>query len=103
VLLVAPEAGSRSERWLGRLWPHRLPDHRFHWSRRALESLYAAHGFRKVAAFTPTKTVSGAMVINHLTRTFPVLRPLAGAGRWLSRVRLDFNLGEMGLVLEREA
>jgi SAM-dependent methyltransferase len=103
VLLVAPEAGSRSERWLGRLWPHRLPDHRFHWSRRALESLYAAHGFRSVAGFTPTKTVSGAMLINHLARAFPALRPLSGAARWLSRVRFDFNMGEMGLVLEREA
>jgi hypothetical protein len=103
VLLVAPEAGSRSERWLGPLWPHRLPDHRFHWSRSALLSLYAAHGFRRLLAFTPTKTVSGAMVLNHLARTLPVLRPLAGAGRWLRRVRFDFNLGEMGLVLEREA
>ena len=101
VLVVAPEAGSPSERWLGRLWPHRLPDHRFHFSRGGLEALFRAHGFGKVAEFRPTKTVSGAMVVNHLTRTLPLLRPLGGTARWLRRLRLDFNLGEMGLVLER--
>lgn len=103
VLLVAPEAGSPSERRLGAWWPHRLPDHRFHWSRPGLEELYRAHGFRKVAEFDPSKTVSGAMVIDHLVRTLPRLRPLGGAARWLRGLRLDFNLGEMGLVLEREA
>ena len=101
VLLVAPEAGSPSERLLGALWPHRLPDHSFHWSRRGLEELYRAHGFRTVAEFRPTKSVSGAMVVNHLSRTLPLLHPLAGTARWLRWLRLDFNLGEMGLVLER--
>ena len=102
VLLVAPEAGSRSERWLGALWPHRLPDHRFHWSRDGLEELYRAHGFRKLAEFDPTKTVSGAMLMKHLTMTLPLLRPLSGASRLLRGLRLDFNIGEMGLVLGRE-
>jgi Methyltransferase domain len=103
VFVVAPEAGSRSERWLGAFWPHRLPDHRFHWSRNGIEELFRAHGFRTVAEFRPTKTVSGAMLLNHLSMTFPLVRPLAGAARWLRRLRLDFNVGEMGLVLEREA
>lgn len=103
VLVVAPEAGSPSERSLGPLWPHRLPDHRFHWSRKGLEALYRAHGFRTVAQFRPTKTVSGAMLLNHLSMTFPLVRPLAGAARWLRGLRLDFNVGEMGLVLERGA
>ena len=103
VLVVAPEAGSPSERWLGPLWPHRLPDHRFHWSRDGLAGLYRAHGFRTLAEFQPTKTVSGAMLVNHLTMTLPLLRPLAGAARSLRRLRLNFNVGEMGLVLEREA
>ena len=103
VLLVAPEAGSTSERWLGALWPHRLPDHRFHWSRDGLEELYRAHGFRKLAEFDPSKTVSGAMLLKHLTMTLPVLRPLSGASRLLRGLRLDFNVGEMGLVLGREA
>ena len=102
VLLVAPEAGSPSERRLGRLWPHRLPDHRFHWSRAGLTALYRAHGFRQLAEFAPTKSASGAMVVGHLTRMLPLLRPLGGASRWLRGLRLDFNLGEMGLVLERE-
>ena len=103
VLLVAPEAGSLSERWLGPLWPHRLPDHRFHFSRAGLEGLFAAHGFRRLAEFPPTKTVSGAMVVNHVCRTLPRLRPLAGTARWLRGLRLHFNVGEMGLLLGREA
>jgi SAM-dependent methyltransferase len=103
VLLVAPEAGSPSERWLGRLWPHRLPDHRFHFSRAGLEGLFAAHGFRKLAEFDPAKAVSGAMVVNHLARTLPWLRPLAALAPRLRSLRLDFNLGEMGLLLGREA
>jgi len=103
VLLVAPEAGSTSERWLGALWPHRLPDHRFHYSRGGLEGLFAAHGFRKLAEFDPAKTVSGAMLVNHLSMTLPLLRPLSGAAHWLRRLRLRFNVGEMGLVLGREA
>jgi hypothetical protein len=103
VLLVAPEAGSTSERWLGPLWPHRLPDHHFHYTRGGLEGLFAAHGFRRLAEFDPAKTVSGAMLVNHLTRTLPLLRPLSGAAHWLRGLRLHFNVGEMGLLLGREA
>jgi hypothetical protein len=103
VLLVAPEAGSRSERWLGRLWPHRLPDHRFHWSRRGLAERFAAHGFRRVADFRPAKSVSPAMVAAHLAHRMPGLRPLADAARRLRRVRFQVDLGEMGLLFERTA
>jgi len=103
VLVVAPEAGSPSERWLGALWPHRLPDHRFHWSRGGIKGLYRAHGFRCAAEFSPVKSVSGAMLVAHLAHRFPVLRPLSGATRWLRGLRVDFNVGEMGLLLEREA
>jgi hypothetical protein len=103
VLLVAPEAGSWSERWLGRLWPHRLPDHRFHYSLRGIEALFGAHGFRRVGAFRPTKSVSGAMLIAHLAHRFPALRSASRAGRWLGRLHVEFNLGEMGLVFERRA
>jgi len=103
VLLVAPEAGSPSERLLGPLWPHRLPDHRFHWSRRGLEERFAAHGFRLAGRFRPTKSVSLAMVTAHLAHRFPVLRPAAAVARGLPAARLDFNLGEMGLVFERGA
>jgi SAM-dependent methyltransferase len=101
VLLVAPEAGSPSERWLGALWPHRLPDHRFHWSRAGLLERFSAHGFREEARFRPTKSVSAPMVAAHLAHRFPALAPLARAARALRGVRVDFNLGEMGLVLRR--
>lgn len=101
VLLVAPEAGSPSERWLGALWPHRLPDHRFHWSRAGLLERFAAHGFREEARFRPTKSVSAPMVAAHLAHRFPSLAPLARAARALRGLRVDFNVGEMGLVLRR--
>jgi hypothetical protein len=101
VLLVAPEAGSPSERWLGALWPHRLPDHRFHWSRAGLLERFAAHGFREEARFRPTKSVSAPMVAAHLAHRFPALATLARAARALGGLRLRFNVGEMGLVLRR--
>jgi hypothetical protein len=99
VLLVAPEAGSLSERWLGSLWPHRLPDHRFHWSRQGLEERFAAHGFRSVGDFRPTKSVSAAMVAGHLAHRFPALRPMARAARSLRGARIDFNLGDLNMLL----
>jgi len=101
VLLVAPEAGSPSERLLGPLWPHRLPDHPFHWSRDGIKGLAGAHGLLCTAEFTPTKSVSGPMLVAHLAHRFPRLRPLSGAGRWLRGLRVNFNLGEMGLVFQR--
>jgi SAM-dependent methyltransferase len=103
VLLVAPEAGSPSERWLGALWPHRLPDHRFHWSRAGLLERFAVHGFHEEARFRPTKSVSAAMLAAHLAHRFPGLAPLARAARALRGLRVEFNLGEMGLVLRRAA
>ena len=36
ILLVAPRADSLSRRMMGRWWPHKLPDHQFHWSRAGL-------------------------------------------------------------------
>jgi hypothetical protein len=101
VLLVAPEAGSPSERWLGALWPHRLPDHRFHWSRAGLLERFAAHGFREEARFRPTKSVSAPMLAAHLAHRFPALARLARAAGALRGLRVDFNVGEMGLVLRR--
>ena len=100
-LVVAPEAASASERALGRLWPHKLPDHAFHWSRAGLTEIFARHGFELTSEFHPGKYVSGAMVASHLGHKFPALAPLASSMKALGGVRLYFNLGQMGLTFRR--
>jgi hypothetical protein len=99
-LLVAPDAESLSRRLMGPLWLHEVPDHRVHYSRSGVASIFARAGFRVVRAFRPVKLVSLAMAWSHL-------RVLAGAPAAaregsLSGARVWFNLGEMGLLLERD-
>jgi SAM-dependent methyltransferase len=104
-LVVAPDAGSPSARWLGSAWPHRLPDHTFHWSRRGIVELWARHGFELRRSFAPRKLVSPAMLAAHALLMLGVGD--AGAKRalrWLAplqRVALPFNVGEFGLVFGR--
>lgn len=103
VLLVAPEAGSPSERALGRLWPHKLPDHPFHWSRAGLTGFFARFGFAVEAAFEPVKVLSTRTLVAHAVH----MLGLAGAWRprWTTSLpdwSLRFNFGEMGLVFRRE-
>ena len=100
-LVVAPEAGSTSERALGRLWPHKLPDHEFHWSRAGLVEIFERHGFARASEFHPGKYVSGAMLANHLRHKFPALALPGPTVKALARVRLYFNVGQMGLTFER--
>jgi methyltransferase family protein len=100
ILIVAPRAGSTSERLLGRLWPHKLPDHHFHWSKAGILGWFAGRGFDVDKEFRPDKVVSGGMVLAHLAHKLG----LAGRGRVASLVpalSFSFNLGEMGLLLRR--
>lgn len=96
VLLVAPLAGSLSERLAGRWWPHRVPDHHFHWSKVGLATLWGVHGFTVDRQFFPWKDVSAEMLIRHFgvlcRRNLPVP---AVAARW----SVPFNFGEIGVVL----
>lgn len=100
VLLVAPLAGSLSERLAGRWWPHRVPDHHFHWPAAGLQAFWRHHGFVAERRFFPWKEVSAEMLIRHLGvltgRSLPV--PAAAA-----RLCFPFNLGEIGLLLRRRA
>ena len=96
ILLVAPRADSMSQRLLGRYWPHKLPDHCFHWSRRGLIEFMARRGFALRTEFSPLKLVSPAMIVAHCAHK---------AGRAHGRLRLrsgrlavPFNFGEMGIV-----
>jgi hypothetical protein len=99
-LLVAPDAESLSRKLMGPFWLHEVPDHRVHYSRAGVASIFARAGFRVVRAFRPVKLVSPAMAWSHL-------RVLAGAPAAapngnLTGARVWFNLGEMGLLLERD-
>jgi hypothetical protein len=102
-LVVAPEAGSFSERMLGRVWPHKVPDHAFHWSQRGLREAFSSRGFDVECQFHPGKYVSGAMVAAHIAHKFPALELPPTAVKRLERLRLFFNFGEMGLAFQRAA
>ncbi len=102
VLLVAPEAGSPSQRWLGRFWPHQLRDHPFHWSRAGLVEFFERRGLAVEATFAPTKSVSLRTLVFH------GVHKLRLESRWraswtaaLPSWSLRFNIGEMGLLFRR--
>lgn len=99
ILVVAPQAGSLSERVLGKLWPHRIPDHFFHWSKRGIVEFMSKHGFRVAKEFFPAKYVSLSMLVRHVLikfgrrGVFVLPRPI--------NFNFKFNLGEMGIVFEK--
>jgi SAM-dependent methyltransferase len=99
VLLVAPNANSISRSLMGPFWLHAVPDHFVHYSRGGVTSIFARGGFRVVQTFRPTKLVSLKMVWRHLRVLAGT--PVASNKGW-DGVRLWFNFGEMGLLLERE-
>jgi hypothetical protein len=102
VMIVAPRADSMSRRLLGRFWPHKLPDHDFHWSRRGLVEFMARRGFEPRAEFFPLKFASPQMFVAHALHKLGVS---GAAQRWLggASVAVPFNVGEMGLVFRRRA
>lgn len=101
ILMVLPRGDSMSQRLMGRLWPHKLPDHEFHWSRAGLTEFLARRGFALINSFFPIKFASPQMVLAHL------VHKAGGSDRareWLAGTRLAFplNFGEMGLLLRRD-
>jgi hypothetical protein len=100
ILLVLPDADSWSRRLMGPLWLHDVPDHQVHYTRGGVAAIFGRAGFRIAREFRPVKLVSLAMAWSHL-------RLLAGAPAPARESRRDglrvwFNLGEMGLWLERD-
>lgn len=100
ILLVAPRADSFSQRVLGRLWPHKLPDHQFQWSRSGVVQFMERRGFALRSEFFPLKFASPQMIVAHFLHK-------AGAPpsvkKWLGGAALavPINFGEMGLVFRR--
>lgn len=103
ILIVAPEAGSLSEKVSGRLWPHKMPDHCFHWSKAGLVGFMASKHFIMAATFKPTKHVSLITITSHLLQK---LKVPTGIAKWLNHprlasIRFSFNIGEMGMVFRK--
>jgi hypothetical protein len=101
ILIVLPRADSVSRRLLGRYWPHKLPDHEFHWSRAGLVEFFSRRGFGVRREFFPLKFASPQMILAHGLHKLGI----AGARDWFSglRLRVPLNFGELGLVLDRRA
>jgi Methyltransferase domain len=100
ILLVAPRGDSLSRRLMGRFWPHKLPDHQFHWSRAGLAEFFGRRGFVVRCSFFPLKFASPQMVLAHFLHKLGIgeslRRRLAGAS-----FALPINFGEHGLVFQR--
>jgi methyltransferase family protein len=103
LLIVAPEAGSLSDRLLGRLWPHKIHDHLFLWSRRGLVHFLSARNFELSASFNPSKYIAPITIASHLLQKL-------SAPKWVSErinvpilanFRFRFNIGEMGMLFRR--
>ncbi|HAM52733.1 MAG TPA: hypothetical protein DCP92_19315 [Nitrospiraceae bacterium] len=103
LLIVLPEAGSISERLLGRFWPHKLNDHRFHWSRKGLIGFLSVRKFNVSTFFRPVKYISLATIVAHIMQKMVTPK---GLSEWIERahsfdLRFHFNIGEMGILLRK--
>lgn len=101
ILLVAPKGDSISERVLGKLWPHKIADHRFHWSSEGIIEFFSKRGFIVERSFYPHKYVSMQSVLAHtLLKSFP--RGFRNLRRsHLPHIVFRFNIGEMGFLFGR--
>jgi hypothetical protein len=103
LLIVAPEAGSLSDRLLGRLWPHKMHDHRFHWSREGLVHFLSVKNFALSASFDPTKFISLITITAHLLQKLRTPRWVAERinAPILANICFRFNFGEMGMLFRK--
>jgi hypothetical protein len=104
MIIVAPCAGSWSDRVLGRFWLHRVPEHRFHWSIQGMTRFFAARNFVVTTSFYPWKYISMDLVLRHISifgniKIYSFLDYISGSP--LSKVTFKFNIGEFGLVFKR--
>jgi hypothetical protein len=100
ILMVLPRGDSLSQRTMGRMWLHKLPDHEFHWSRRGLIEFMGRRGFALAREFSPLKFVSPQMALAHALHK---IGAPSGTGRAFAPGgwAVPFNFGEMGLVFAR--
>ena len=104
VIIVCPLAGSWSERLMGRWWPHRVPDHPFHWSSSGISRFFRERGLVVVRRFYPWKLISLDTIVRHLMVLDAIPTRTSIAGRMSAATQglsFPFNFGEMGLLLRR--
>ena len=101
ILLVAPDATTLSARVLGRWWPHRVADHRFHWSRDGLVAFFSKRGFILERSFRPQKHVTLGSILAHAQLKLFRGRLQSPPGTGLHNIVLRLNFGEMGLFFGR--
>lgn len=99
IFLVAPCANSVSQILMGDLWPHRLPDHQFHWSQKGLKQFLSKRQFFPVVEFFPLKFISFRTVLDHIAHK---LGRSPSQSRIAERLVFPFNFGEMGFLFERK-
>jgi len=99
ILLVAPDAGAPSARLLWPLWPHRVPDHQFHWSKAGVIDFLGRWDFQMIQNFHPRKHFSARTALSQIRRVcnWPWVRHLE---RICPDIIFTFNIGEMGILLE---
>jgi hypothetical protein len=102
ILLVMPDGGSMSERIFGKLWPHRISDHRFHWSRQGVIEFFAKRDFKMERSFTPQKYVSAETVIAHALLKLSPHQFRSPRKVCFPGIVFTFNIGEMGLLFARD-
>ena len=104
MMIVCPLAGCLSERLMGRWWLHRVPDHPFHWSFSGMSRFFGDRGVVAVRRFYPWKLISIDTIVRHLM-VLDALSARTGIATRVSgvtnSVSFPFNLGEMGLLLQR--
>jgi hypothetical protein len=101
VLLVAPEANSISERILKDRWPHKLPDHKFHWSREGIIEFFQKRNYYVEASFFPLKFLLPKMIFAHAATAFRCSFLKTLGDKFAPKITIPFNIGEMGLLFRR--
>jgi hypothetical protein len=99
VILVAPDAESISRKLMGPIWLFESPDHLIHYSKRGVAAIFGRAGFRLTRSFSPVKLISLGMAWNYLRLL--ARAPASAGGKRLNRIRIWFNIGEMGVLMER--
>lgn len=102
-LVVSPDGTSWSRRLMRRYWPHKLPEHLFHWSPAGLMALWGRFGFEKKRRFPTTKRLSTDQLANHLLLTSSLQWAGSLVKTIVPRLECSFNIGEMGLLFQRLA
>ncbi len=100
IMLVAPDATSWSSRLIWPLWPHRVPDHQFHWSKKGVEDFFLKNGFKLQEQFYPGKYFGLRTAWSQIRRmlNWDWLRFVEQS---CPNIPLKINIGEMGLIFSR--